>query len=764
MSSTLAPPAPLPQSASTSRDAWGRLTRLALKELKEVLRDRRTILTLVLMPVLLYPLLSLLARQYLLASRVHQGPATITIGVLSEEDRILLLKFLRVGDQWLTEHPAEGEQEPAPTLLAVPNEESGGSPRKIDVQVVTDPHEALRAYVVNVAVRIDPGATPQPNPNRGDIVADGTLEYLEGSVSGKVAVDYVQSLLDAANTNILDTRLRRLGVSQRAVPFQSRRVVVSDPEYAGTVSLLTVAPLILILMTITGAVYPAIDLTAGERERGTLEVLVAAPVPRLGLLLAKYVAVVAVACLTAGINLTMMILTVVVGGLGPVVFGEAGLSAVTVLQVLALMLLFSAFFSAILLAVASFARSFKEAQAYLVPLMLAALAPGVASILPGLSLDGPLSVTPLVNIVLLARDVFERHVSPVSAAIVVTSTLLYAMGAIGLAAKFFGAEAVLYSGQSGWSNLLDRPRESVAVAPLPGALLCLALLFPCHFTLVNLIARVGGLPIGQRLMLAGVATALLFGLIPAIAAWRGRVRAKSGFALALPRVWVWLPALLMGLSLWPIAHEVMVWQIALGWTGVSNERLADVSHMLNEWRQVRLILVVLCMAVLPAVFEELFFRGFLQGALAARLRPVIAVVVSSILFGLFHLVASDALTVERLLPSTLLGLVLGFVRLWTKSVLPGMLIHSVHNGLLVASAHQLDQLPSLIEWLHSHGGGWLARPLEAMNQLNAQSGGLVHLPSPVVVSLSLVALVSLALLFWMRLSRPGDELPADGSA
>ena len=55
-------------------------------------------------------------------------------------------------------------------------------------------------------------------------------------------------------------------------------------------------PLILILMTITGAVYPAIDLTAGERERGTLEALMAAPVPRLGLLLAKYFAVLAVAC------------------------------------------------------------------------------------------------------------------------------------------------------------------------------------------------------------------------------------------------------------------------------------------------------------------------------------------------------------------------------------------------------------------------------------------------------------------------------------
>ena len=67
--------------------------------------------------------------------------------------------------------------------------------------------------------------------------------------------------------------------------------------------------MILILMTVTGAVYPAIDLTAGERERGTLEMLMASPVSRLKLLLAKYAAVVVVAVLTALVNLVAMGIT-----------------------------------------------------------------------------------------------------------------------------------------------------------------------------------------------------------------------------------------------------------------------------------------------------------------------------------------------------------------------------------------------------------------------------------------------------------------------
>ena len=82
-------------------------------------------------------------------------------------------------------------------------------------------------------------------------------------------------------------------------------------------SLATLVPLVLILMTITGAVYPAIDLTAGERERGTLETLIAAPISRMALLFAKYVAVLTVAVLTALVNLVAMTVTIVSSSLRP---------------------------------------------------------------------------------------------------------------------------------------------------------------------------------------------------------------------------------------------------------------------------------------------------------------------------------------------------------------------------------------------------------------------------------------------------------------
>src|SRR5204863_4946184 len=103
---------------------------------------------------------------------------------------------------------------------------------------------------------------------------------------------------------------------QRPPPEIEIRFVVAPlaTENPYRLSLAVFVPLVLILMTMTGAVYPAIDLTAGERERGTLEVLIAAPVPRVSLLFGKYVAVVTVAVLTALVNLASMTVSLLVSG------------------------------------------------------------------------------------------------------------------------------------------------------------------------------------------------------------------------------------------------------------------------------------------------------------------------------------------------------------------------------------------------------------------------------------------------------------------
>jgi sodium transport system permease protein len=432
----------------------GLLRRLMRKELNEILRDRRTIMTLVLMPLLLYPLLAVAFRTFLLSSMTTAGPPVYMIGVLPGGEGRSLWFCLHEGQRVLREREALEERETNPAVGQTLPPPQQPTPQ-LNLQEFADLESAVREGRLHVGIRArPPGAF---NPRRDvNLAIDCDLLYREDSVIGVEAVRYLERVCAAENTRILRRRLAAARIEQREMPLRPLPRALKNPHPTRSTLLPGLVPLILILMTITGAVYPAIDVTAGERERGTLEILAAAPVPRLDVLFAKYVAVLTVAMLTALVNLGSMAFTLYLSGVAATLLGPEALSPIVWLQVLALLLLFAAFFSAVLLTLTSFARSFKEAQAYLVPLMLVALLPGILSLIPGLQLTGVLAVAPLLNVALLTRDLLEGNAHPGSAVVVVASTLLYAALALALAARIFGAEAVLYNQSGSWRDLLRR--------------------------------------------------------------------------------------------------------------------------------------------------------------------------------------------------------------------------------------------------------------------------------------------------------------------
>ncbi|MFL5342255.1 MAG: type II CAAX prenyl endopeptidase Rce1 family protein, partial [Gemmataceae bacterium] len=503
----------------------------------------------------------------------------------------------------------------------------------------------------------------------------------DDSPLGLAAEDFVARRLQRANINLLRLRLAAEGITEPPVPVSIEVKFISATPGKKTSVLSSLVPLILVLMTITGAVYPAIDLTAGERERGTLEILMAAPVPRIGLLLAKYVAVLAVAMLTGLVNLTMMTVTLLASGLGQVVF-EGGLTVGTVAAMLGLLLLFAMFFSAMLLAVTSFARSFKEAQAYLIPLILLALAPGMLSLMD-LPLGGLLTVTPLVNVVLLARDIFKGGVNATEVVVVVGTTLGYAALAVAVAARIFGAEAVLYSDQGQWSDLFRRPRVERPAPTIAGALLCLALVFPLSVLVGGGLSQLA-VPQWAHLLIAMMLSAAMFVGVPAVAAWTGRVSLVSAFRLRRAPLLAFAAAVVLGLSLWPLVAQLLVWQEQAGFSTMPQALRDRLHDLVAQRRESWPVLVLLALAVVPAVVEELFFRGWLFTALERAMSPWKVVLLTAALFGLFHLFTGGVVLVERLLPTALLGAVLGVLRWRSGSTLPGVIMHLLHNGLLVS--------------------------------------------------------------------------------
>ncbi len=693
----------------------GRLWRLCQKELKETIRDRRTIVTLVLMPLLVYPLLSMGLNRFLLTSGAEgASDQPYSIGVESEEEGYLLKSWLE-------------DQSSMPPDAVV--KAAGGDVARFAI-VITDKETAEEALLHN---RIDVGAkiemTRPPTVTfiayAGD-VASQTCQRVLAERMQWLRMGYAETVAEASTPGFsppVDVQIQDIGEAPQAS------------------ALATIVPLVLVLMTITGAVYPAIDLTAGERERGTMESLMASPVPRFYVLFAKYVAVVTVALLTALANLLAMFTTLWASRLLPLLTGgNDEFPWLAVLQILGLLILFSGFYSALLLSLTSFARSFKEAQAYLIPFMLLSLAPGMLSLMPGVSFSGAMAIAPLINIVLLARDVLSGNVPPASALAAVISTVAYAAAALAIAAKLFGSDASTRTSEQSIGSMFRRPlRESDVPSPQSAALM-LATLVPIYFVVSNVLIRVvtswrESLSISTQLLLNAVALIATFGLVPLAAACLGRNRFRTTYRFLRPAPITILGAALIGLGAWAIAHEAFVLADAMGIGGLDEERIKQTLGRLDAFTKSPPLLLVACLALTPAIIEELCFRGFLFSSLSKVLSPARVIVVTSIIFGLFHVLTGNALLIERFVPTTLLGLLLGWIAYRTGSVIPGMVMHFVHNALLELVAHYHERLKFLGDTVRNDN----------------------HLPTSWLVLATSIALIGIAII-WIGTRRSAAKL------
>ncbi len=722
-----------PAQRGSGRLSLSRVARLAQKELRETLRDRRTILTLVLMPLLVYPVLSVALRQFLLSSFQHSGELQWIIAAENQDDGREFLIRLQQGDRLLQEQGTLAATRSADGSLILGADLGGKEPAfdKINFRLSDNLERDVAEQLIDLGVRLLP---PPVDPrSRPDAQQTFQLVFRPNTPISRQAASYVERRLRAVNDSDFRRRLLRAGDSglQRA-GWQFKAVA---EEQGHSFWLGSLVPLVLILMTITGAVYPAIDLTAGERERGTLESLMAAPVPRLALLLAKYVAVLTVSMLTAVVNLTAMTVTIATSGLAPVLFGDAGLSPGAIAIVLGLLVLFAAFFSAVLLSITSFARSFKEAQAYVIPLMVVSLVPGFITVMPDLVLNPLLSVTPLANIVLLARDVLKGDASLVWGAVAVLSTMLYGALALAMAARIFGSDAILYGSEGSWSDLFRRPAESGPQATPSGALTALAIVAPLFIIASGLHGQMAALNMAAQLAAGAGIALLLFVAVPLGLARVQGVEIKSGFQLRPPALLAWLGAATLGCALAPLVMELILLSRQLGLTMINEQQMAQyaesIQQLLTRWRSLPPLAVLAALAFVPAVSEELFFRGYLLGALRGRMPAWAAILFTGAVFGLFHASLGGVIVLDRVLPSTVLGIVLGWVCWQTQSCLPGMLLHTLNNGLIVSLAYWESQVKSLCWGLDAIGQSHVPLPwLAAAGLLTIVGSALIWLARP----------------------------------
>ncbi len=651
-----------------------------VKELTDILRDHRTLVAMVLVPIVLYPLIMLGGVQAVSGQTTDLANEKITLGFSLSADWDVLVKLLsrerRILERERAQAVADGATEDELASLPTPLADQLADPK-----ATSQLDDAVRQHTVNCGVVVQDEGWTKRGANPADPVVL-TIKFQPEDIRSEYAADRLQEALQRVADDRTRRRLESLGIDHRI----TQTVVIANQKMSTSGSILgLILPLVLVLMTITGAIYPAIDLTAGERERGTLESLMASPVPTIDLIVGKFLVVTTIAIAGAGLNLASVTATIYFGGIDQIL--DTGPSAsgsgfpLRVLPVILLSLVpFAVFMSAIMIAVCSCARTFKEAQNYVTPLIIAVVVAGGVAALPGARLTGVMVVTPVANMVLLTRELLSGvTVAPATFVWVILSTSLYAATAVIVAAQVFGRESVVFADSISLRALLSRRMISRTRFPsLTVVGLYTALLFPVWFHVQGLLQRASD---GDtRELFAGTAVLMpifFVGLPLLLLIWR-KADTRASLSLSMPRPAMLVIGLIVGLTAWIPTHEVFVFQDRYLGSPPAIEEMNK--SMLAAVQAMPLPLVFLVLAIIPGICEELFFRGFLLNGLRASVRSVGAVVLSGVIFAVFHFF------IFKFVATAMLGIVLAWLCWRSRSIWPSVLAHAVHNGLLVFAA------------------------------------------------------------------------------
>jgi sodium transport system permease protein len=391
------------------------------KELTEALRDRRTLISTLLVPLLLFPLLS-----------VGFGALAVTLIKKAEEEtpKVMLL----------------GGADSPHVLEALRKIE------KIDIVVSTpDWKDKIINKEVRAAIAIPDGfeaSLDQQNPKTIEI-----YKY-EGDLKSSISADTVEKKLKEYRDKVVEARLDANHLPASVLtPFRIKQDNVAPPEKVGGAAFGGIIGYMVILLCLTGGMYPAMDLTAGEKERGTMETILSSPISRLDLVLGKFFLVLSASLVTAALSVLSM--GVSFWAIQHVKFMDTSknpdamgmqlhIGFMSVISVFIMALPLAVLFSAGLITISLFAKSYKEAQSYVSPLMILVIVPAVAAMLPGIELTSKLALIPILNVSLLCKELVTGTYHWNYIALIFLSTCVYAAAALFLAVKMFQREDVLF--------------------------------------------------------------------------------------------------------------------------------------------------------------------------------------------------------------------------------------------------------------------------------------------------------------------------------
>jgi sodium transport system permease protein len=448
--------------------------------------------------------------------------------------------------------------------------------------------------------------------------------------------------------------------------------VASDRERSGH-KVAKVLPFILIMILVSGCSFAAVDLIAGEKERGCFETLLVSPVQRTNVIIGKMAIVVFSALIGLISNMVSLFVTAKLGFFnltGDQTF-EFIIGIDTILVIFLCSLPMTVLFASLLMFISAGAKSYQSGQTLLMPFTFLAMVPAVTAILPGMRSDSILVLVPVANIVVAIREMLEGAVKIWPMLVGNLVNVLAASGVVILTVRALNREGSLVPGSSTDSDSLVKGfrNDPVKVVFIGFVIVWLGMFYvmaplQADNLIYGLLLTLWGLIFGAGLIMVKIQNLSFRKTLslnnPGWNGWLGAVIFQTGF----------LPVILF------------LNQLTMKFLPVPDQWLEQFSDSMIP--DVSTFALIMLMAVSPGIAEEVLFRGAILGSLRKKWSMTPVILVSGVLFGLLHF------SVYRLFGTTMIGFALAWMVYATGSIYPAIVAHTLNNALAIVIIPKLE--------------------------------------------------------------------------
>jgi sodium transport system permease protein len=390
------------------------------KEIKELLRDRKTLFFMIALPILIFPL-------------IFGGMAYFTAQAF-EKAESKVLKYAVVNAQYAPELAKDLVQ--------------SDKFERVDIGDNTDYAGLIKSDAIDFAIVM-------PENYSTDILQSGqlTITLHLNDAQLNMVHNRVNALVQKYADEYQALAFSTLGVSaeQRGAllnPIELKQISTADQRENWGEKIGGMLPYLLFILCFQGAMFPATDIGAGEKERGTLETLLISPIDRTKIVLGKFLTIACAGATTALITVISMAVWGLVLSRGfAMQFVTDFMSQIGIVDFVLMFLMLIplvAIFASVLLSISIYARSFKEAQSYMGPLVIFVIIPVMVALMPGVELKGGWSWVPLTNVALAMKELVKGTMDYFQLIAIFGSTALIAVLLLGFCVYWFKQEKVLF--------------------------------------------------------------------------------------------------------------------------------------------------------------------------------------------------------------------------------------------------------------------------------------------------------------------------------